>query len=396
VTVQIRVPTEDDTAALFLADGRNFAIDYSPEEIAKRRPTLEFDRFRIAVDGGEIVGIAGTYGFEMTVPGGATLPTGGLTWVSVSVTHRRQGVMRRLLDACHADVVSRGEPLAALGASEGTIYERFGYGVSCETRVATVDRRTARLRPEFVAAPGSVRYVNDDEARQLLPKLWDRYRRSRPCEFTRVESVWDDMFHVRSQPEGGLTRVRYLVHRDGYLSFRRNQDWTDGFAANRVEVRDFVAVTQEAMCALWTTLLGLDLVGPIKVHDLPLDSPLPYLLENPRSVHTTRLRDSVWLKVIDPEVCFAARTYGDDDRLVIETDGVRYAIEADRTHSTCRKVRSKPDLVVKAHGVGPLLMGGVRPSVLAAGGVIEAKPAALRRADRFFLGDVLPHCQTGF
>ena len=66
----------------------------------------------------------------MTLPGGAAVPTGGVTWVSVAVTHRRQGLLGRLLEATHEDIDGRGEPLAALTASEGGIYERFGYGIA--------------------------------------------------------------------------------------------------------------------------------------------------------------------------------------------------------------------------------------------------------------------------
>jgi predicted acetyltransferase len=397
MAIEIRTPTDADVAELFLVDGRNFGIYYTPEMIAQRLPTLDFERFRIAIDKRCIVGIAGSFGFDMTIPGGTTLPIGGLTWVSVSMTHRRQGLLRQLMASCHDDIVERGEPLAALGASEGTIYERFGYGISSYSRTVTIDRDRAALRPEFVAAPGSARFADDDEARTIIPALWDRFRRSRPAEIARAAPWWDMLFSMGSQGRGDLTPAQYLVHADGYLTFRRADDWKDGFAANRVEVGDFVATTHEATCALWTALLGLDLVGPIKVHELPLDSPLPYLLQNPRSVQTSRLSDAVWTKVLDPEICFGARTYGTTDRLVIESDGQRFAIESGDDGVSCRKVRSKPDLVVDATGMGPLLMGGVRASVLATGRKLTARSTSvLRRADNFFLGDVLPHCQTMF
>jgi predicted acetyltransferase len=397
MTVEIRTPTEDDVAELFLVDGRNFGEDYPPEKIEKRRPMLDLDRFRVATDAGKIVGIVGSFEFDMTVPGGTTLPTGGVTWVSVSVTHRRQGLLRRMMDVLHDDIVGRGEPLAALGASEGTIYERFGYGVSSHSRTATIDRQRAALRPEFVAPSGSVRFASDDEARKLFPVLWERFRRTRPTEISRADTWWDFLFYLRTQSQGDLGRAQYLVHADGYLSYRRADNWKDGFAANRVEIGEFVALTHEATCALWTALLGLDLVGPIKVYELPLDSPLPYLLENQRSIQTSRFGDSVWTKVLDPEICFGARTYGTSDRFVIESEGQRFAIESADDGVSCRKVRSKPDLVVGAAAMGPLLMGGIRPSVLAAGRQLTARSTTvLRRADNFFLGDVLPYCQTMF
>lgn len=394
---EIRTPIEDDVAELFLSDGRSFGFDYTPEMIEQTRPKMDLGRFRIAVEGKRIVGVAGSWELEMTIPGGTTLPTGGVTWVSVAVTHRRQGLLRRLMTELHDDIDRRGEPMAALGASEGTIYERFGYGISTQQRSASIDRQRTALRPQFVAAPGTVRFADHDDARQIIPVLWDRYRRTRPGEISRDSTWWDDIFQRRSQSFGEFTKAQYLVHRDGYLAYRRNEDWRDGFATNRVEVVEFVALTHEANCALWTTLLGLDLVGPIKMTDLPLDSALPYLVENQRSIQTTRLSDCMWVKVIDPEICFGARTYGSSDRFVVECDGRRFAIESGDDGVSCSKVRSKPDLVVDPTAMGPLLMGGIRPSVLAAGHKITARSAGvLRRADNFFLGDVLPYCATHF
>ncbi|MFT3852789.1 MAG: GNAT family N-acetyltransferase [Ilumatobacteraceae bacterium] len=46
--------------------------------------------------------------------------------MGVAATHRRQGLLRRLMDACHDDIDARREPVAMLFASEGGIYERFG------------------------------------------------------------------------------------------------------------------------------------------------------------------------------------------------------------------------------------------------------------------------------
>ena len=82
-----------------------------------------------ALADGEIVGGAGAFPFELSVPGG-TLPCGGVTVVGVSPTHRRRGVLRTMMDAQLRDIHERGEPIAALWASEETIYGRFGYGIA--------------------------------------------------------------------------------------------------------------------------------------------------------------------------------------------------------------------------------------------------------------------------
>jgi hypothetical protein len=45
--------------------------------------------------------------------------------------------------------------------------------------------------------------------------------------------------------------------------------------------------------------------------------------------------------------------------------------------------------------LGALLLGGVRPSALAAGRRLESRSdAVLRRADAFFVTSPAPHCQT--
>ena len=66
--------------------------------------------------------------------------------------------------ACHDDIDARGEPVAMLFASEGGIYERFGYGVATRLWQIEIDNRVAELRPELAPAPGSVRFLRGDDA----------------------------------------------------------------------------------------------------------------------------------------------------------------------------------------------------------------------------------------
>src|SRR6185295_12280872 len=106
----------------------------------------------------------GVFTLQVTLPGPRCIPMGGLTWVSTAATHRRQGLLTKLMARSLADVDRRGEPVAMLGASEGGIYERFGFGVATQLRATSIDRRLAQLRPEFRPRPGSVRMVEGDKA----------------------------------------------------------------------------------------------------------------------------------------------------------------------------------------------------------------------------------------
>ena len=51
-----------------------------------------------------------------------------MTVVGVLPTHRRRGVLTEMMRTQLEDVRERGEPIAALWASEEVIYRRFGYG----------------------------------------------------------------------------------------------------------------------------------------------------------------------------------------------------------------------------------------------------------------------------
>jgi predicted acetyltransferase len=395
--IELRTATADDVAAMFHADGRAFGFSYEQDEIEPLLAFMDLDRFLLAIDDGRIVGITGSYGFEVTLPGGAALPAAGVTWVSVQATHRRQGLLRRMFEVQHRDIDERGEPVSMLTASEGSIYERFGYGVASHWRLATLDRRQATIRPDLRPAAGTVGYVDHDEALQHVSGLWDRYRRTRAGEISRPPAWQELLIHRRRKPSGGQSEAFHLRHPDGYASYRVTQAMNEGLPAHEVEIAELVACTPEAHLALWSTLLDLDLVGPITTRKLPVDDPLPYLLTNGRAVRTQSVTDYLWVCPRDVAVAFGARTYGTSDRLVVEADGRRWAIDGSSDGATCRKVRTRPDLTTTNAGLGALLFGGVRPSVLAGGRRLEARdPAALRRADAFFAGDRLPFCSSTF
>lgn len=396
MAIEYRVPTEAEWPEMMRADARGFGWVPTPEMIVERRPSVDLDRFRIAVDDGRIVGVAGAFAFDTTLPGGATVPTSGVTWVSVSATHRRRGVLTELMRLLRQQADDRGEPVETLFASEGGIYERFGYGIATTMRWLEIDRAGARLRPGLPVDLDAVRYVEGDDARDHLAATWERYRRSRAGEISR-DAVWHDQTHlVRERPADGQSPAFHLAHRDGHACYRIREKWT-GRPENRLELVEFVAVTEQAHLDLWATVLGVDLVGTIASKNLPSDEALPWLLTDVRPVATTQLRDGMWARVADPAVAFGARTYGSDDRIVVEADGVRWAIEQSAGEPSCRRVRSRPDLVTDGPSLGALLFGGTRATTLAAGRRLTARDeATLRRADAFFVTGRAPHCSTFF
>ena len=198
-------------------------------------------------------------------------------------------------------------------------------------------------------------------------------------------------------PSGTQSPAAYLVHADGYAAYRIEQRWNDGHPAHRLHLLELISATIEAHAALWQTVLSIDLVATIAAHCLPLDDPLAYLLENPRVLRTTELNDGVWVNVRDISTAFSARTYRTAERIVVESDGRRWAIDGGPDGGSCTSARTKPDLVTNHAGLSSLLYGGVLPSGLVNGRRMIARSAeVLARADVFFTTSLLPHCQDHY
>jgi predicted acetyltransferase len=400
MAIEIRTPTEDDLPALMQIDARAFGEPWNDEGAAVFRPVCDLGRFRIACDGDDIVGAAGSFEQELTVPGGRQVRAGGVTWVSVAPTHRRRGLLRRLMTAIHTDIADRGEPIALLTASEGGIYERFGYGVATRARLIEIDRRRTQISSRFLPlsgpADGQLRIVDPSDHIDQLVQTFDRFRRQRVGEIDRSA----DWTRLRLFEFGKMTSA--ALHPDGFAVWAVNPHWNEGNPEFELRLQDLVAVTPEAHAALWNLVLSVDLVGPIRSRQaVSLDDPLPFLIDDQRALRTTDINDMLWARPSDVRGAFGARTYGTDDAFVVEVvtdDGTqRWKISGSPEGADVRKVRSRPHITTDQASLGALFLGGVQPSTLAAGRRLTAASAdVIRRADNFFGYAPIAHCSTGF
>lgn len=394
MSVEIRTPTYDDWPAVCRADARAFGVSVTPEQIEAGRRLHELDRFRMAVDDRQIVGVAGSYAMDVTLPGGSTVPMGGVTWVSTAATHRRQGLMRRVVGAVHDDIDARDEPVASLYAADGGIYEHLEYGVSTQVRVTSIETRFTRIRDAYRSPAGAVRFLEGADVVPVVAAIWDRFRRLRAGETARSAETQQVLFEQRDKGMGSQSPALYLGHESGYAAYRMEERWNDGHPAHTLHLIELAALTPGAHAALWQTLLSIDLVGEIRSRNVPIDDPLPFLLENPRALRTRELNDGVWVNVRNIPVAFGARTYRTADRIVVEVDGKRWAIDGGPDGASCTVARTRPDLVTSHAWFSSLLYGGVLPSALVAGRRMTAHDAdVVARADRFFTTSLAPHCQ---
>src|SRR5690242_21903263 len=76
-----------------------FGQENQLEDAERFAKWIEVERMHAAFDGDRIVGGAGAFSFRMSVPGGASVPTAGVTVVGVLPTHRRRGVLTSMMKA---------------------------------------------------------------------------------------------------------------------------------------------------------------------------------------------------------------------------------------------------------------------------------------------------------
>lgn len=389
--IEIRVPTPDDFPGMVRQVRESFGGNEFTDEVSGReKGVIDFDRFRVAYDTklGRIVGTSGTEAFEVTLPGGAAVPMGGLTWVAVSPTHRRQGILTRMLDAIHADVDEHGEPLGGLYASEASIYGRFGYAVATWRRMMRFDKRLAPLADHVVAPRDSVRLLSGDDpglVDELEPR-WDRYRQSCVGEITRSRQRHE--FVVASNE----WHTTYALHEDGYAAWKVTPQWNPAPPHHELRVLTFAASTTAARDALLATIASVDLVGDVVI-GTPVVSSLPYLLQNSRLAHTDSVEDAMWLRVNDVATVFGARTYGTDDDIVVDVEGTRWSMGG----GGCARSRKRADITVSRRSLASLVLGGHDLQAQVEAGRIDARSTDVgRRAIVHFAAIPEPFCQTGY
>lgn len=380
VLTELRPATDADWPAVVALDDQSFGMTIPPERLALVRQMIPDGNVLVAYAGDLLVGVAMHYDLQVTVPGGALVDLPGVSWVSVAATHRRRGVLRALLARQHAGFVGRGAPLAALTASEGSIYGRFGYGPATAVATVEVDRRFARFLPT-APDPGGVRFGTIEEARGLAPALYDRWRRAHPGALRRPGPFWQNLLADRPGDRGGASKLFFLLHADGFVSYRVR--WRGG--VNTAQVVDFFAVTEDARSALWRVLCALDLSREVTA-DVAVDDPLPYLLTDPRLPRVTGVRDLLWLRVLDVPVALAARGYAVDLDVAVQVDdpflgrGGVFALRAREGAATCAPTDAAPQVRLSVADLGSLYLGGHRARALAAAGRLWAADEEVLRA----------------
>jgi predicted acetyltransferase len=410
LSIEIRAANPSELPALQRSLSTGFLSDYDEADQGAGDPlaeTLDLGRTRCAFEDGQVVGTLGAYDLDFAVPG-ANVATAGTTMITVSPTHRRLGLLRRMMQAHFEQIQDAGESLAALWASEASIYPRFGYGWAADSLTITINSDHGEFRSPLEAR-GRVRLVEADEAAKLLPEIYEANWRERPGHFARSDAWWKHR-RLRDRPaerEGG-TALRFAIYEEdrkplAYLQFRLKSRWArDSQPAGEVRIIELCAPGSAARAALWRFALDIDLTTKVVAYYQPVDSEIPWLLVDSRRALRAP-RDSVFVRVLDPRRALASRRYSSEGSIVLELRddswpqaAGRFLLEVGPDGSSCAATQQTADLVLDASDLGAIYLGGRSLRMLGRAGRIDASAAALARGDAIFAWDPLPWCPEIF
>lgn len=360
---------------------------------------------------GRWVGTLATEPRMITVPGPdggtAELAVDALTGVTVGVTHRRRGLLTRMITESLTAAKERGDAASVLIAAEWPIYGRFGYAPATDDATYTYYSR----HPSAAVAPsgtGTVRQVDPAELGEHAHGIFAASRRRRVGQIDRHELWWRRSLGLDGFETIGKTPHYYLREGadgpDGLLAWRTTHDFELDGSLGAALVEDLVAATDDAYRDLWALLSGLDVIGKIRLPDRPVDEQVRWLLPDGRALKRTYSGDHTWLRLLDVPAALSARRYSAPGQLVLDVVGDvmgfadgRVLLEADGADATCGPTASGADLRLSHRALAAAYLGGRSLRQLAiGGGVEELRAGAIARADAMFGTGLAPWNATGF
>jgi predicted acetyltransferase len=342
-------------------------------------------------ENGRAVGGAGVYAFDLTIPGGH-VRCGGVTAVGVHPTHRRRGLLRKMMTAQLEDMRQREEPVGALWASEDTIYGRYGYGQASHRLDMRAPKAVTELRGDLPPREGVVRFVDTDEALRVFPRIYERSRRL-TTGFTSRSRTWWESRTLGDRPEhrrGGGPLNHVLLELEGkpaaYALYRIAQSQTEW--KRTLRVIEAIGDDGAPMREIWRFLLGVDWMDEIQARLLSIDHPLRHFVARPRLLGLT-VNDGLWVRIVDVPAALGARSYAADGRVTLEVVTDPYFRENVGVWTIAdgrvRRSSRRPDVRLDIEMLGSVFLGGFSFDELARGERLEeAARGGLARADVMF------------
>nr|WP_246293453.1 GNAT family N-acetyltransferase [Naumannella cuiyingiana] len=326
---------------------------------------------------------------------GRMLPARLITDVTVRPSHRRRGLLRTMMSAELAEAKAAGLPVAALTVTEGGIYRRFGFGPAtfeAKIEVATDSRFALHTPPD---GGGQVVLVDAAVLEEHAGEIFRRYHAQTLGSVqrfsvipTHVSGLWDWSSREENRRVRGAIFVAESGEPEGYVAWEARRD-PDEFG--KITVRDLVPLTPRAYLALWDFLGHVDLIDSVRWGSAPTEDPLRFALTEPDLYRVRGLDANVWLRMLDVPAALTARAWQSTGSCVLAVEdsldlvGGRYRIKIADGDAEVTRTDDEADAAMDAAALGSICLGGVRPSVLAAAGLIrELRPSVAASLDQLF------------
>ena len=329
------------------------------------------------------------------------VPLRMITDVTTSASHRRRGLLRRMIEDDLSDAVNQGVPIAALTASEATIYGRWGFGPATFRRGIEVDTSPGFGFRSFVD-PGRVELIEPLDAWPHVKGVFDVFHARQRGSVEWPVQYQDIHTGAYDFNGGGVNRkLRAAVHLD-------DGGQVDGFALFKhgekdvVRVEEMVALSSAAQLGLWSFLAGMDRVRTVSFNLAHPDDPLAWALTDLNRVKTTEVEEFLWLRILDVPRALTARPWAADGTVVLEVDDPqghasgRFGVEATEGVASVSRTEQESDVQVTAETLASLYLSDVTVQHLRRAGRIGGTDDAVRRfAAMADLSDP-PYSLTGF
>ncbi|MFJ4473085.1 GNAT family N-acetyltransferase [Streptomyces sp. NPDC089424] len=380
------------------------------EQLEARRAHFVPGRLLGAFDGGRCVATFRSFAQELTAVGGAFVAADAVSNVTVSPTHRRRGLLSRMMSQDLTGAKERGDVVATLIAAEYPIYGRYGFGPVTTATKWTVEVARTGLDRRWSGPEdgGRIDLVDPEDVRKLGPELHERLRRTQPGAVSRDELWW--RINTGAARFGrSWTEPYYALYRsaagevEGLVSYESDDKWQGKQPQNTADVNWLIAATPAAERALWHFLCSIDWIAHVKSGWRAPDDLLPLLLPDPRAARLLAQGDWLWLRILDVVRALEARTYEGSGELVLEIvdaagfSGGRYRLEASEQGASCAPSDRSADLTLDVADLAALWLGDESAVRLAAlGRVREERAGAARSADALLRTSRRPWCPDLF
>lgn len=317
------------------------------------------------------------------------VPANFITDVTVLATHRRRGILRRLMTTDLSEARDRGAVFAALTASEATIYGRFGFGVA--NRIQTAELRTEGTRLQLRdRIPERVEVADPTDIADVIKQIFTEFHRTHRGSHDRTD-MWElaltgKIDWDKDEPDRNARAALHFSESgepDGYLVYRVGDKEDAPLTVNEV-----VALNPTAELGLWQFVGDLDLVAKIVVKNFLPSSPLRYALADSRALTVTRDDDLVWTRVLDPIRALTERGYDHDGqvRLAI-TDPMGFAegcfdVSVEGGRASVSPSSDDAEVTIDVEALSSVYFGATSALTLQAAGRIDGdSDAVVRFAD---------------